>query len=70
VRSRANRRKFDVLKLAKTITEQELNELLKTKPKGVRIIFRFLMAPAKLNGEDGKIKSVEFVKNRLKVSIS
>jgi len=53
--------------MAKTVTEAELNEILKTKPKGVRIIFRFLMSPVKLNGEDGKIKSVEFVKNELKV---
>ncbi len=67
MRARALRRKYDVLKTAKTVTEAELNEILKTKPKGVRIIFRFLMAPVKLNGEDGKIKSVEFVKNTLKV---
>ena len=56
------------MKTAKILSsEKELDELLKTKPKGTRIIFRFLMSPTKLNGEDGKISSVEFCKNVLKV---
>jgi len=66
-RFRANKRKFELLKTAKILnSEKELEELLKTKPKGTRIIFRFLMSPVKLNGEDGKISSVEFCKNVLK----
>ncbi len=67
-RFRANKRKFELLRTAKTLnSEEELNQLLQTKPKGTRIIFRFLMSPVKLNGEDGKINSVEFCKNILKV---
>jgi len=48
-------------------SEEELKELLKTKPKGTRIIFRFLMSPTKLIGEDGNIKAVECCKNSLEV---
>jgi len=66
IRFRANKRKFELLKTAKILeSEQELQELLKTKPKGTRIIFRFLMSPVKLIGENGKIKAIECCKNTL-----
>ena len=59
------------MKTAKILeSEQELQELLKTKPKGTRIIFRFLMSPVKLIGENGKIKAIECCKNTLEVNLA
>jgi hypothetical protein len=57
-----------VIKSIKTIqNEDELKRVIATPPKGVRIILRYLMTPVKLSGEECKIRSVEFAKNRLEV---
>lgn len=71
VRVRQNRRKFDVLKKLTVIqTPEEMQQILSTKPKGRRIIFRFMMNPIEIIGKEGKISRVVFQKNFLEVDLT
>ena len=68
-RVRGNRRKFDIIKKLPMIqSAEEMRQLLSVKPKGRRLIFRFLMSPIELHAHHNKISKITFQKNFLQVS--